>query len=122
MKYYYIQLKLSYCKKLYPIKNGWKIPKKIRDREKIISYYFVTEVVRSHAGESRLHWKAWLVCRVVARRTMVAIWPFMKRFARNKMIWSFVGLFGMLKKIVYLEKSEQNLQYLMKFQNSILLF
>ncbi len=29
----------------------------------------------------------------------VAIWPFLKRFSRNKMIWPF-GLFSILKKIV----------------------
>ena len=32
----------------------------------------------------------------------VAIWPFLKLFARNKMVWPF-GLFWMLKKIVHLK-------------------
>jgi len=31
----------------------------------------------------------------------VAIWPFLKLFARNIMIWPFFGLFQMSTKIVY---------------------
>ncbi len=46
-----------------------------------------------------------LIVRIIGTRVsvwiMVAIWPFLKRFARKKMIWPFFGLFWMLKKIVY---------------------
>jgi hypothetical protein len=31
---------------------------------------------------------------------MVAIWPFLKQFARNKMVWPFFGLFQIYKKTV----------------------
>ena len=58
------------------------------------------------------------------RHRRVAIWPFLKLFAKNKMVWPCFGLFWMLKKIIHfgpvLEKSEKNSQYFTRFYNLFL--
>jgi len=49
---------------------------------------------------------------------MVAIWPYLKQFARNKMIWQFFLAFFNIEEKAVLEKSEQNFiydKYFMKF-------